>query len=151
VRYVKRGQRVELKTQAYPGRTIRGVIAEDPIMFFAGELPKAFSSQRLGDVPTYIDAHGRELPVSRTFEAVVEVEKPEGLIRPGMTARGKIFAGKRPWGQLVLQSMLDLISPRLSFLSNALPPPRRARAFSFRRHGLARCRLHEKRQRPSVR
>ncbi|HZJ15283.1 MAG TPA: efflux RND transporter periplasmic adaptor subunit [Chthoniobacteraceae bacterium] len=110
VRYVKRGQRVELKTQAYPGRTIRGVIAEDPIMFFAGELPKAFSSQRLGDVPTYIDAHGRELPVSRTFEAVVEVENPEGLIRPGMTARGKIYAGKRPWGQLVLQSMLDLIS-----------------------------------------
>jgi putative peptide zinc metalloprotease protein len=110
VRYVKRGQRVELKTQAYPGRTIRGVIAEEPIMFFAGELPKAFSSQRLGDVPTYVDSHGREMPVSRTFEAVVEVENPEGLIRPGMTARGKIYAGKRPWGLLVLQSVLDLIS-----------------------------------------
>jgi HlyD family secretion protein len=110
VRYVKRGQRVELKTQAYPGKTIRGVIAEEPIMFFAGELPKAFSSQRLGDVLTYVDAHGRELPVSRTFEAVVEVENSEGLIRPGMTARGKIYAGRRPWGLLVLQSVLDLIS-----------------------------------------
>ena len=110
VRYIKRGQRVELKTEAYPGRTISGTIADDPIMFFAGELPKAFSAQRLGDVPTYIDAHGREIPIDRTFEAVVEVDNHEGLLRPGMSARGKIYAGKQPWGRLVLQSALDLVS-----------------------------------------
>ena len=110
VRYVRKGQRVELKTEAYPGRTIHGTIAEEPIMFFAGELPKAFSSQRLGDVPTYTDTHGREIAVERTFEAVVEVDNREGLLRPGMTGRGKIYTGKRPWGQLVLQSVLDLVS-----------------------------------------
>lgn len=110
VRYVKKGQRVELKTEAYPGKTITGTIADDPIMFFAGELPKAFSAQRLGDVPTYIDAHGREIPIERTFEAAVEVDNHEGLLRPGMSARGKIFAGKQPWGRLVLQSLLDLVS-----------------------------------------
>ena len=110
VRYVKKGQRVEMKTEAYPGKTIRGTIADEPIMFFAGELPKAFSAHRLGDVPTYIDAHGREIAIERTFEAVVEVDNREGLLRPGMTGRGKIYAGKRPWGQLVLQSLLDLVS-----------------------------------------
>ena len=110
VRYVKKGQRVELKTEAYPAKTIHGVIADDPIMFFAGELPKAFSAQRLGDVPTYTDAHGREIAIERTFEAVVEVDNREGLLRPGMTGRGKIYAGKRLWGQLVLQSLLDLVS-----------------------------------------
>lgn len=110
VRYVKKGQRVELKTEAYPSRTIHGTIADEPIMFFAGELPKAFSAQRLGDVPTYIDAEGREMAIERTFEAVVEVDNREGLLRPGMTGRGKIFAGKKPWGQLVLQSALDLVS-----------------------------------------
>ena len=110
VRYVKKGQRVELKTEAYPGKSMHGVIADDPIMFFAGELPKAFSAQRLGDVPTYTDAHGREIPIERTFEAVVEVDNRDGLLRPGMTGRGKIFAGKRPWGQLVLQSFMDLVS-----------------------------------------
>ncbi|MEO7318794.1 MAG: efflux RND transporter periplasmic adaptor subunit [Chthoniobacteraceae bacterium] len=110
VRYIKKGQRVELKTEAYPGRAISGTIADDPIMFFAGELPKAFSAQRLGDVPTYIDAHGREIPIDRTFEAVVEVDNREGLLRPGMSARGKIYAGKQPWGRLVLQSALDLVS-----------------------------------------
>ena len=110
VRYVKQGQRVELKTEAYPTKTIHGTIAEEPIMFFAGEIPKAFSSQRLGDVPTYTDAHGREIAIERTFEAVVEVDNHEGLLRPGMTGRGKIFAGKKPWGQLILQSVLDLVS-----------------------------------------
>lgn len=110
VRYVKKGQRVELKTEAYPGKTITGTIADDPIMFFAGELPKAFSAQRLGDVPTYVDAHGREIPIERTFEAVVEVDNHEGLLRPGMSGRGKIYAGKQPWGRLVLQSVLDLVS-----------------------------------------
>ena len=50
VRYVAKGQRVELKTEAYPDKTIHGIIAEEPIMFFAGELPKAFSAHRLGDV-----------------------------------------------------------------------------------------------------
>ena len=110
VRYVKKGQRVELKTEAYPGTTIRGTIADEPIMFFAGELPKAFSAQRLGDVPTYIDAHGREIPIERTFEAVVAVDNREGLLRPGMSGRGKIYAGKQPWGRLVLQSALDLVS-----------------------------------------
>ena len=110
VRYVTKGQRVEMKTEAYPGKTIRGTIADEPIMFFAGELPKAFSAHRLGDVPTYTDAHGREIAIERTFEAVVEVDNHEGLLRPGMTGRGKIYAGKRPWGQLVLQSLLDLVS-----------------------------------------
>ena len=110
VRYVQKGQRVELKTEAYPGKTIHGTIAEEPIMFFAGELPKAFSAHRLGDVPTYVDNHGREIAIERTFEAVVEVDNHEGLLRPGMSGRGKIYAGKKPWGQLVLQSVLDLVS-----------------------------------------
>ena len=110
VRYVKKGQRVELKTEAYPGKTIHGTIAEEPIMFFAGELPKAFSAHRSGDVPTYTDAHGREIAIERTFEAVVEVDNREGLLRPGMSGRGKIYAGKQPWGRLVLQSALDLVS-----------------------------------------
>jgi hypothetical protein len=61
-------------------------------------------------VPVYIDAHGKERPVERTFEAVVEVNNAEGLLRPGMTSRGKIHTGVRPWGQMVLQTLLDLVS-----------------------------------------
>jgi hypothetical protein len=79
-------------------------------MFFGNEIPAAFSARRSGDVPVYIDAHGKEHPVERTFEAVVAVENADGLLRPGMTGRGKIYAGRRPWGQMVLQSLRDVVS-----------------------------------------
>jgi putative peptide zinc metalloprotease protein len=110
VRYVKKGQRVRLKANAYPHRQFQGVVAEDPVMFFGNEIPAAFSARRSGDVPVYIDAHGKEHPVERTFEAVVAVENADGLLRPGMTGRGKIYAGRRPWGQMVLQSLRDVVS-----------------------------------------
>ena len=110
VRYVKKGQHVRLKANAYPNKEFHGVIAEDPVMFFGDEIPAAFSARRSGDVPVYVDAHGKERPVERTFEAVVEVDNADGLLRPGMTGRGKIYAGKRLWGRMVLQSLLDLVS-----------------------------------------
>ncbi|MHA3772669.1 efflux RND transporter periplasmic adaptor subunit [Verrucomicrobiota bacterium sgz303538] len=110
VRYVEQGQKVVLKADAYPNQTIHGVITEVHPMFLAKDLPAALSARRSGDVPTILDARGQEVPLERTFEARIDVENPEGLLRPGMTGHGKIFAGKRPWGKLVLQSLLDLIS-----------------------------------------
>ncbi len=110
VRYVKRGQKVVLKVNAYPDKTLHGTVAEDPIMFFGESIPAAFSARRSGDVPVYVDAKGHDVPLERTFEAVVSVENSEGLLRPGMTGRGKIDAGSRLWGQLVLQSIRDLVS-----------------------------------------
>ncbi|MDB6171487.1 MAG: putative peptide zinc metalloprotease protein [Chthoniobacteraceae bacterium] len=110
VRYVKKGQKVDLKVNAYPSRTFHGVIAEDPIIFFGESIPAAFSARRAGDVPVFVDAKGRDVPLERTFQAVVEVDNHEGLLRPGMTSRGKIHTGTRLWGQLVLQSLRDAIS-----------------------------------------
>lgn len=110
VRYVKQGQKVLLKANAYPRREFRGVIAENPVMFYGDEIPPAFSARRLGDVPVYVDEQGKERAVERTFEAVVQIDNADGLLRPGMTSRGKIYAGTRPWGRLVLQSVLDLVS-----------------------------------------
>ena len=79
-------------------------------MFLGGQIPPGFSANRGGDVITYIDRRGHEVPVERTFEAVVEIENKAGLLRPGMSVQGKIYAGSYPWGRLVLQSMLDLVS-----------------------------------------
>jgi len=110
VRYVEAGQRVAMKADAYPDRTIHGVITEVHPMFLATDLPAALSARRSTDVPTTVDRHGREIPLERTFEARIDVDNSEGVLRPGMTGHGKIFAGKRPWGKLVLQSMLDLVS-----------------------------------------
>jgi putative peptide zinc metalloprotease protein len=116
VRYIEKGQKVELRAHAFPSREYHGVIAERPVMFFGQEIPRGFSKKYGGDVLTYTDHQGREIPVDRTFEAVLEVQNPDGTLRPGMTVRGKIHAGNYPWGRLVLQSILDLWSLDYRFL-----------------------------------
>jgi len=116
VRYIDKGQKVVLKAHAYPTREFHGVIANKPVMFFGEDIPKGFSKKYGGDVLTYTDEKGKEIPVERTFEAVVEVDNKDGLLRPGMTVRGKIHAGWHPWGKLLVQSLLDLLSLDYRFI-----------------------------------
>jgi putative peptide zinc metalloprotease protein len=110
VRWVHEGQSVELKSYAYPGTTLHGVIAADPVILIGEDMPAAFSARRHGDVPTAFDRTGKEIPLERTFEAEIQVDNHDGLLRQGMTGRAKINAGRYPWGRLVLQSFLDLVS-----------------------------------------
>lgn len=111
VRYVKKGQPVRIKSYAYPERVFDGVIADDPVTMPLGkDMPPAFSSKRHGDVPTALDREGHEVPLERTFQAEIVVNNKEGLLRQGMTGRAQINTGKRLFGKLVLQSLLDLVS-----------------------------------------
>ncbi len=110
VRHIEAGQRVVLRANAYPGRSFKGTIAGKPIAFFGESIPAAFSARRSGDVPVYVDSKGRDIPTERTYEAVVVVDNHEGLLRPGMTSRGKIYAGTHLWGSLLLQDLRDSIS-----------------------------------------
>ena len=110
VRYVAKGQPVDLKVDAYPWQTIHGSIAEVHPMLLSKDLPAALSARRAGDVPTGVNAQGQEVPLERTFEARIDVDNTAGLFHPGMTGHGRIYTGRRLWGRLVLQSLLDLIS-----------------------------------------
>ncbi len=110
VRYVEKGQAVDLEADAFPGRAIHGQIAEVHAMFVAKDLPPALSGRRGGDVPTGVNSKGEEVPLERTFEARIDIDNSAGLLRPGMTGHGHIHTGRRLWGRLVLQSLLDLIS-----------------------------------------
>ncbi len=115
VRWVKKGQPVELKTSAYPGVTLTGVIAENPMVFLQDEMPAAFSERREGDVRTGMDAHGKEVPLERTYEAIVAVNNEKGLLRPGMTGRALVDVGRHPFGKLLFQSLLDVLSLNYRF------------------------------------
>ena len=110
VRWVHKGQPVEIKAYAYPGASLRGSIAADPVLLVGQDMPAAFSARRHGDVPTAYDRSGKEVPLERTFEAEIQVDNRDGILRQGMTGRAKIDAGRYPWGRLVLQSFLDLVS-----------------------------------------
>ncbi|MGA3171263.1 MAG: efflux RND transporter periplasmic adaptor subunit [Chthoniobacteraceae bacterium] len=110
VRWVRKGQPVEIKSYAYPGIPLHGTIAADPVILVGEDMPAAFSARRHGDVPTAFDRSGKEIPLERTYEAEIQVDNRQGLLREGMTGRAKIDAGRYPWGRLVLQSLLDLVS-----------------------------------------
>lgn len=110
VRYIAPGQRVDFKANAYTGRTFHGTIAAAPLVPITKNMPAAFSAKRSGDVSTFIDREGHEVPVERIFAAQIDVQNTGALLRPGMTGRARIYAGKRPFGKMVLQSLLDLVS-----------------------------------------
>lgn len=115
VRYVKRGQAVELKAAAYSDQILKGTILDDPVTFLSADLPPVLSTSREGDVEAATDRDGREIPLRRTYDAVVEVQNPELLLRPGMSGRARIHAGRYPFGKLFWQSVLDLIRLDLRF------------------------------------
>ncbi len=110
VRYIAPGERVEFKANAYPGRTFDGAIVAAPLVPITKNMPAAFSAKRSGDVSTYMDREGHEVPVERVFAAQIDVRNPDGQLRQGMTGRAVIHAGKRPYGMMVLQTLLDLVS-----------------------------------------
>lgn len=110
VRYVKTGNRVELQANAFPGRKFEGQIANTQFTPITKNMPAAFSAKRSGDVMTYVNKEGHEVPVDHIFAGQIDMKNPDGLLRPGMTGRAVIYAGKRPFGRLVLQSLLDLVS-----------------------------------------
>jgi putative peptide zinc metalloprotease protein len=110
VREVKAGQPVTLRADAFPERKFQGVVKGEPTELDEHNFPPAFSKQRGGDVPTVPDGAGREKLLQHTYVVTVEVQNPENLLRYGMTARARIETGKRPFGKIVLQWMVDLIS-----------------------------------------
>jgi len=110
VRYVAPGERVEFKANSYPGSAFHGQIVDAPLVPITKNMPAAFSATRSGDVSTFIDREGHEVPVERIFAAQIDVQNPDAQLRPGMTGRAVIYAGQRPFGKMVLQSLLDLVS-----------------------------------------
>ena len=110
VRYVARGQRVDLKVDAYPWKTIHGKISEVHPVLFAKDLPSALSARRSGRRGHRRGCEGAGSPTRANFEAQVDVDNSEGLLHPGMSGHGAIQTGRHLWGKLVLQSILDLIS-----------------------------------------
>ncbi len=110
VREVRPGQRVTLLADAFSDRKFTGVVKGEASKLDDYNFPIAFSMQRGGDVPTVPDATGRDKLLEHTYVVTVEVQNPDNLLRYGMTTRAKIETGKRPFGKIALQWMVDLIS-----------------------------------------
>ena len=102
VEFVQGGQRVDLKLDAFPFDTFRGAVDE------IAETHIEVGSERLsvkagGSVPTTTDEMGREVPISTSYEVLMQVDDVENILTPGMRGTARIEVGNRTVGQWLLR------------------------------------------------
>ncbi len=105
---VKTQQKLEFRTYAFPGRVFTGVVSK-VFSAVSDTLPSdAMAARSGGDVPTALDALGREHPALPTFQAELEIDNPDGLLRPGMSGRGKITCEHTLLGVVIYRRIEEL-------------------------------------------
>jgi putative peptide zinc metalloprotease protein len=112
VEFVRVGQPVDLKLDAFPARTFSGKVAQ------LAETHIEAGSERLsvkagGGVPTKTDASGRETPISTSYEALMELDDAAGVFTPGMRGTARIKVGSRTVGQWLLRLLWQTFNFRM--------------------------------------
>ena len=110
--FIAKGEKVELKLDAFPWRTIEGEVEE------IAETEMEASSERLsvkagGQLPTETDPSGREAPISTTYEVSMRVDDPDGLLTAGMRGTAKVKVGQRTVGGWLLRLLWQTFNFRL--------------------------------------
>jgi putative peptide zinc metalloprotease protein len=102
VEFVQGDQRVDLKLDAFPFDIFRGAVDE------IAETHIEVGSERLsvkagGSVPTTTDEMGREVPISTSYEVLMQVDDADNVFTPGMRGTARIEVGSRTVGQWLLR------------------------------------------------
>ncbi|RLS30080.1 MAG: biotin/lipoyl-binding protein [Planctomycetota bacterium] len=112
VEFVGRGQRVDLKLDALPWKTLHGTVDE------LAETNLETGSERLsvkagGQVPTRTDDAGRETPISTSYEAMTSLDDPERVLTAGMRGTARIQVGQRTVGSWLLRILWQTFNFRM--------------------------------------
>jgi multidrug efflux pump subunit AcrA (membrane-fusion protein) len=112
VEFVARGQQVELKLDSFAWKTFTGGVEELAVMHLAAGAER-LSVKAGGQVPTQTDAAGREQPISTSYEALMHLDDPDGLLTPGMRGTARIRVGSRTVGQWLLRLLWQTFNFRM--------------------------------------
>jgi putative peptide zinc metalloprotease protein len=112
VEFVKRGQPVALKLDAFAWQTFTGSVAE------IAETHIENGSERLsvkagGQVPTETDPSGREVPISTSYEAMMTLDDTDAVLTPGMRGTARIAVGTRTVGGWLLRLLWQTFNFRM--------------------------------------
>jgi len=112
VEFVRVGQPVDLKLDAFPSRTFSGTVEQ------LAESHIEAGSERLsvkagGGVPTKTDESGREMPISTSYEALTTLDDTAGVFTPGMRGTARIKVGSRTVGQWLLRLLWQTFNFRM--------------------------------------
>ncbi len=102
VEFLKQGQPIELKLNAFPWQTFSGTVEQ------IAETHIEIGSERLsvkagGAVPTKTDEAGRETPISTSYEVLMTLDDTDQVLTPGMRGTARIQVGSRTVGQWLLR------------------------------------------------
>lgn len=110
---VQMGQPVELRIYALPRKVFRGKVAKT-FVAPSSRLPHAALASRYGgDVPTEMDATGKERPAQTLYQAELQIDNTDLLLRPGMGGRARISCGRATVGRIISSKFKELL--RLEF------------------------------------
>ncbi|MBM4057165.1 MAG: hemolysin D [Planctomycetes bacterium] len=112
VEFVRPGQPVDLKLDAFPWQTFSGTIEQ------LAETHIENGSERIsvkagGGVPTKTDEAGREVPISTSYEAMMALDDAEGTFTPGMRGTARVKVGSRTVGQWLLRLLWQTFNFRI--------------------------------------
>ena len=112
VEFLKPGQPVDLKLDAFPYQTFSGQVEQ------IAETHIEAGSERLsvkagGQVPTKTDESGREMPISTSYEVQMTLDDPDGTFTPGMRGTARIKVGSRTVGQWLLRLLWQTFNFRM--------------------------------------
>ncbi len=112
VEFLKPGEPVDLKIDAFPFRTFTGNVEQ------IAETHIESGSERLsvkagGQVPTKTDESGRETPISTSYEVLMTLDDPDGTFTPGMRGTARIKVGSRTVGQWLLRLLWQTFNFRM--------------------------------------
>jgi len=100
IEFVQRGQVVDIQLDELQLQRFRGAI-RDVAQIQVENLPKSLSAKLGSELPTRTDASGKERPMSTSYQALVPLDDPEGVMLLGMRGRAKINTGMESLGRWV--------------------------------------------------
>ncbi len=109
LKLVERGQRVSLKLQSLPGKTIVSQI-DDVALRSMPFAPQSMTNQAGGDIATSTDQRGAQKPLSAKYEAHAELGETENDLQVGLRGQAKIEAGYSTLGSRMWRGLLRLFN-----------------------------------------
>ena len=106
---VRLNQSVSLRVYGNASRIFTGHVSTPALAWLREIHELRLTAHAGGDVPTKTDPHGVERPSDAYYEAELEIENPERLLRPGMSGRAKIHCGNTTLVRLIIEGFRNLV------------------------------------------
>jgi len=115
---VEQGQKVKFRLNSLPAVTFEGKVVEvteQPVSRLPHQSLGEYAGGTVPGVMSPVAPHPgsppvpESLPLGQVFQVRLAIDNEDGLLRPGMSGRIKIYCGRRPLGSTLWQNFLSML------------------------------------------